>query len=117
MTVLDFFSNWGSTTQIFKSWTTDIQIMVLENQVKQNIFNRIVVILIDKIPVLLGHSETCINNTCFFEILNYARSTPIGTSLFAPNSGIKRINLEIKKMPTSQITNKIIRGYLSNGEK
>jgi chorismate-pyruvate lyase len=114
MTIMEFLADYGSTTGHFKSWSDDYRLEVLEHGVVNDIFQRLVVIFVDKIPVMLGLSETNLANPTFLDILQNAGVTPIGLRLFAPNAGIKRIEPEIGLLDTQTITNQATFQYLAN---
>ncbi len=112
MNVMEFLADYGSTTKHFKTWSDEYFLEVIEHGVVGDVFSRLVVIFVDKIPVMLGLSETKLSNLTFLEILQNAGVTPIGVRLFAPNSGIKRIESFIGKIDTKTINNQTIKSYL-----
>ncbi len=112
MDVMEFLADYGSTTKLFKTWSDEHSLEVIEHGVVGGEFSRLVVIFVDKIPVMLGLSETKLSNIKFLDILQNVGITPIGVSLFAPNSGIKRINPFIGKIDTKTISNQTTKNYL-----
>ena len=113
MTIEEFLADYGSTTAHFKSWSDDYRLEVLDHQVVGNRFQRLVVIFVEKIPVMLGLSETEITNPLFLDILQNAGVRPIGLRLFAPEAEIKRVEPEIGKLNISDITNLDVLDYLA----
>ena len=114
MTIEEFLTDYGSTTQHFKSWSNDYRLEVLEHGLNGNKFQRIVVIFVDKIPVMLGLSETEITNPLFMDILQNAGLVPIGVRLFDPSAGISRTQAQVGQLNTANIDNEIVLGYLAN---
>lgn len=114
MTIEEFLADYGSTTQHFKSWSNDYRLEVLDHGLNRDKFQRIVVIFVDKIPVMLGLSETEITNTLFMDILQNAGLVPIGVRLFDPSAGISRTQAQIGRLNTIDINNQVVLRYLAN---
>lgn len=112
MDIVEFLSDYGSTTKHFNSWSNDYTLEVIDHGVFEDVFYRLVVIFVDKIPVMLGLSETKQSNLNFLDILKNAGVTPIGIKLFEPNSGIKRIKPIIGQIDTRLISNTATHDYL-----
>ena len=112
MTIMEFLADYGSTTQHFRSWSDDYRLEVLEHGVVGDSFQRLVVIFVDKIPVMLGLSETKLVNPLFLDILQNAGLVPIGVRLFAPDCGIKRMDAKIGQINTDSVINKAAIAYL-----
>ena len=112
MNVMEFLADYGSTTKHFKTWSDEYFLEVIEHGVVGDVFSRLVVIFVDKIPVMLGLSETKLSNLTFLEILQNAGVTPIGVRLFAPNSGVSRIEPFIGQIDIKTITNQATKNYL-----
>ena len=112
MNVVEFLSDYGSTTKHFKSWSDEYNLEVIDQGIFDDMYFRLVVIYVDKIPVMLGLSETKLSNLTFLDILQNAGVTPIGVRLFEPSSGIKRVKPIIGQVDTKLITNIATRDYL-----
>ncbi len=114
MNIEEFLNDYGSTTAHFKSWSNDYHLDILDHGICGNKFHRVVLIWVDKIPVMIGLSETELTNLTFVEILQNAGAIPIGVRLFAPNSGITRTEASISQIGTDNIINKSVRNYLTH---
>lgn len=112
MTINEFLADYGSTTQHFKSWSNDYFLEVLDQGVIGDSFQRLVVIYLDKIPVMLGYSKCKLDNFIFTDILKNAGLIPIGVRLFAPESGISRVEADIGLIDFNDIENSKIKNYL-----
>ena len=112
MNIIDFLADFGSTTKTFKTWSDEYSLDVIENGIMGDVFCRLVVIFVDKMPVMLGLSETRLSNPKFLDILKNAGSTPIGVRLFAANSGISRIEPFIGQLDTEAVTIRAIKDSL-----
>lgn len=107
-TFQEFLNDYGSTTYRFKKISKNYEIKVLFSGIENKVFQRIVSIFLNNAPVMVAISETNTNNTVFMKILQDAANNPIGEKLFKPDSGIKRVNMQIKAILPQQISNSII---------
>lgn len=112
MSLTKFLANPGSTTIFFKKITKEYQLKILDNNYLANRLERITIIELDHIPVMLNLSYTSLTNSKFIDILENAATTPIGTKLFVPNSGIKRAQMSVSQIGVNQIDNVIIQNYM-----
>ncbi|HMT03191.1 MAG TPA: hypothetical protein PKD00_07805 [Burkholderiales bacterium] len=107
-TFQEFLNDYGSTTYRFKKISKNYEIKVLFSGIENKIFQRIVSIFLNNAPVIVAISETDTNNSVFMKILKDAANNSIGEKLFNPDSGIKRVNMQIKAILPQQISNAII---------
>lgn len=111
MSIYQFLQNPGSTTKLFKQISVNYDLEVLEQGQLNDGFQRIVTIALDGTPVMVGLSYAACPN--FVGILQGAKVTPIGTRLFAPDSGIIRSKMSISKTLIQHIPNFTITNYLN----
>lgn len=104
----EFLNDYGSTTYRFKKMSKNHKVKVLFSGINNKIFQRIVSIYLNNVPVMIAVSETNTNNKTFMKILEDAASNPIGEKLFKPDSEIKRVNMQIKVILPQEISNSIV---------
>ena len=114
MAILEFLTNCESTTSYFKRISDKYQLDVLQHGIKGNVFQRLVLIHVDDVPVMFGFSETRLDNANFLNILQNAGNTPIGLSLFAKNTSIARANMEVKQIDIVAVSHPLIVDYLTS---
>ena len=112
MQAIDVLQNPGSTTKFFKALTDDYVLEVLDSGICGQVFQRITVIKLDKIPIMLNLSSTNVNNPIFVDILQNALTAPIGERLFASGSQISRDEMTIRTTTVKDINNQVIAGYI-----
>ncbi len=108
----EFLNDYGSTTYRFKKISKNYEVKVLFSGIMNEVFQRIVSINLNNLPVMIAISETNTNNSVFMKILQDAANNPIGEKLFKPDSGIKRVNMQIKVILPQQIFNSIVYEYI-----
>lgn len=113
MNVEEFLRDPGSTTGYFNQLSLDYRLDILQHGINGECFERIIAIYLNSIPCLVAISRTKINFPLFLDILQNAGHIPIGTRLFAPNSSIKRENLNINPIFVDDIENLIIANFIS----
>lgn len=113
MNVDEFLRDPGSTTGYFSQLSLDYRLDILQHGINGEYFERIIAIYLNSTPCLVAISRTKINFPVFLDILQNAGHIPIGTRLFAPNSGINRENLDINPIYVDDIENLIIADFIS----
>ncbi|MCX8514771.1 MAG: hypothetical protein ORN24_04310, partial [Burkholderiales bacterium] len=93
MNIIDFLIDYGSTTTKFKEISSTYNLQIIYAQEMPEHFERLVLIIVDDIPVMYGLSKTPLNNEYFIKILSNTDAQPIGNKLFAPQNKIKRKNM------------------------
>lgn len=114
MTIEDFLKDPGSTTGYFSTLSEVYVLKILDHGINADKFQRIVAIYLENIPVMLGVSSTQLSHTTFLDILQNAAHVPIGTKLFAVDSGISRTNMQVRQIPVDTIANKAVNDFLAN---
>lgn len=112
MGIEEFLRDPGSTTGYFSQLTDDYKLEILHHGINGDSFERIIAIYLDKVPCMLAVSRSKIEFPLFLDILQNAKHVPIGTRLFAPDSGISRINLQITKATTKDIYDAEMLGFM-----
>jgi chorismate-pyruvate lyase len=108
MTIEEFLRDPGSTTGYFKTLSDDYRLEILKHGLNEDRFERVISIYLDGIPVMLATSQTSIQDPLFLDILQNAGQIPIGTRLFAANSGIIRTNLQITEIFSDDVAHDVI---------
>lgn len=114
MGIEEFLQDPCSTTGYFKQLSHNYELEILQHGMNGDNFERIIAIYLNKIPCMLAISKTKIKFPLFFDILQNAGHIPIGTRLFATESNISRINLQIGKAVLTDIHNVRILEFLQN---
>lgn len=112
MKIEEFLRDPGSSTGYFSQLTNDYKLEILHHGRNGNNFERIIAIYLNKIPCMLAVSKTNLEFPLFLDILKNAKQIPIGTRLFAPDSGISRINLQISKIRQQDVHNSEILDFI-----
>ena len=112
MNWIDFVNDPGSTTKAFKLLTTDYKLEILSSNFTVSGFERIIVIKLDKIPVMVAISTTSHKDCLFLDILKNAENTPIGVKLFEQGSSIKRGNMSVTPIKINKINSQVIKQYI-----
>ena len=103
MKIEEFLRDPGSSTGYFNQLTGDYKLEILHHGINGDTFERVIAIYLDKIPCMLAISRTKLEFPLFLDILQNAKQIPIGTRLFAKDSGITRTNLQISKIITKDV--------------
>ncbi len=113
MSLDEFLNNPGSTTKVFQNLATSSQIEVLWNGfINDSLFQRIVLIKLDNIPVMIAISEADIFSPLFLDILKNSGTVPIGVRLFDSSAKISRSKMSFEEIHIDDIVNHIVQHEL-----
>ncbi len=107
-----FIANEDSMTTALKQLDPNLSVELLESGEKHGVFVRTVVLKLQQTPVILAVSRAGNDSPIFVKILAEADRTPIGTRLFAKDSGIRRSSMEVKQVSREQIQEESLKSYL-----
>jgi chorismate-pyruvate lyase len=116
MNIIDFLIDYGSTTAKFKEISSKYELKIIYTKQEQEHFERLVLIVVDDIPVMFGLSKTALNNNHFKQILSNVEPQPIGNKLFAPHNKIRRKNMTIKQITPHTVENIHINQHFSDNQ-
>lgn len=112
-TINQLLDNKQSMTGQLEDLDSDLTVDVLYSGVENKKFERIVSLNLADEPVLIGVSQARQSSPYFVNILKNANTTPIGMVLFAPNSQIRRDDMQVETIHLSSIKDIIVKEYLS----
>ena len=116
MSITEFLADYGSTTTHFKQMSDKYELKILQHGVVGDKFERLVIIYVADLPVMFGLSVTNLSSPTFLNILQNARTVPIGVKLFAAGTAIIRTNMIIKQIDVALVENYIISKYLQENK-
>ncbi|MBY0379888.1 MAG: hypothetical protein K2P99_05750 [Burkholderiales bacterium] len=112
--VIAIIKNKLSMTTSLKKLNNNFSVHELYSGTQRNIYIRFVTLKLESTPVIVAVSSTYHNNHIFYDILTHSNNSPIGSKLFALNSGITRNpNMLISIVCVSKIDSKTLQQYLS----
>lgn len=110
-------NNPQSMTKLLEKINPNLTVSVLSNDIQihnnQQYYERNIALNLEHTPVLVATSSTALSNSMFLNILQSSGTTPIGNTIFATKSLIKRNpEMHINKIHIYIINNVVLRNYL-----
>ncbi len=102
----------GSLTKSLKALNSNYSIEVLATGANKTEYRRTIAEKLNNIPVIMASSSANLDNVFFVNLLANSATKSIGEVLFAPDSKIKRKQMENQHITVGEINNDAIKDYL-----